>query len=71
LLVQRWRGTHWKKNDPDSVLVIEFIQQGKGGQIDLVHSNVPAHDHAGVTKGWPKYYWKPLAKYLKGQAKAK
>jgi len=30
-----------------------------------VHANVPKHDHAGVTKGWKKYYWEPLRRYLK------
>jgi hypothetical protein len=63
--VQQWRGTHWKKSDPDSVLVIYFVQKGKRGRIDLAHVNVPAHDHAGVTSGWKKYYWQPLRKYLK------
>ena len=67
LIVQRWRGHHWKKSDADSVLVIEFVQEGKRGRIDLVHANVPEHDHAGVTGGWKKYYWKPLAQYLKNR----
>ena len=37
----------------------------QAGRIDLVHANVPEHDHAGVTEGWEKYYWKPLRAYLK------
>src|SRR5712672_1447027 len=52
MVVQRWRGTHWKQADPDSILVLSFVQEGKRGRIDLAHVNVPAHDHAGVTKGW-------------------
>jgi hypothetical protein len=65
LVVQYWRGTHWKKSDPDSILVLHFVKDGKGGRIDLSHVNVPAHDHAGVARGWRKYYWVPLRKYLK------
>jgi activator of HSP90 ATPase len=65
LIVQRWRGNHWKESDLDSVLVINFVQEPKDGRIDLVHANVPEHDHAGVTSGWKKYYWKPLARFLK------
>src|SRR5580658_2740954 len=51
LIVQRWRGHHWKKSDLDSTLILTFIQDGKHGRIDLVHVNVPNHDHAGVTSG--------------------
>ena len=65
LIVQRWRGSQWKGTDADSVLVLSFVQDGKRGRIDLVHANVPRHDHAGVTQGWEKYYWKPLRAYLK------
>lgn len=65
LIVQRWRSTGWKETDIDSVLVLKFVQDGKRGRIDLAHVNVPAYDHAGVTEGWEKYYWRPLREYLK------
>ena len=69
LIVQRWRSRHWKPTDSDSVLVLIFSQQGRRGRIDIVHANVPKHDHAGVTRGWKKYYWDPLRAYLKRQRK--
>jgi activator of HSP90 ATPase len=65
MIVQAWRGSHWKKADPDSILIIKFSKTKKGGRVDLAHVNVPDHDHAGVTKGWPKFYWKPWRDYLK------
>ena len=65
LVVQAWRGSHWKETDPDSILVMKFSKTKKGGRIDLAHVNVPDHDHTGVTKGWPQYYWKPWRAYLK------
>ena len=65
LIVQAWRGTHWKKTDPDSILILKFSKGKLGGRVDLVHVNVPDHDHAGVTKGWHKFYWKPWRAYLK------
>jgi activator of HSP90 ATPase len=65
LIVQRWRGAHWKKGDLDSTLILTFVQDGKKGRIELVHVNVPDHDHAGVTHGWGKFYWKPLRAYLR------
>jgi activator of HSP90 ATPase len=64
MIVQAWRATHWKDDDLDSILVLNFSKAPGGGRIDLVHVGVPAHDHKGVTKGWPKYYWKPWKKYL-------
>jgi activator of HSP90 ATPase len=66
MVVMRWRGTHWKKKDLDSVLILSFVQDGKRGRIDLTHVNVPEHDHDGVTAGWKKFYWTPLGAYLAG-----
>jgi activator of HSP90 ATPase len=68
LIVQRWRSNMFHDTDQDSILILRFIQDGKRGRIDLVHANVPRHDHAGVTEGWEKYYWKPLRAYLKSLA---
>lgn len=65
MIVQAWRASHWKKTDPDSILVLRFSKTSRGGRIDLAHVGVPEYDHAGVTKGWPKYYWKPWLAYLK------
>jgi activator of HSP90 ATPase len=64
LIVQAWRATHWKASDLDSILVLQFSKAPGGGRVDLVHVNVPEHDHKGVSQGWPKYYWKPWKKYL-------
>ena len=64
MIVQAWRSRQWKASDPDSILVLWFSKARGGGRIDLVHVNVPAHDHKGVTRGWPKYYWAPWKAYL-------
>ncbi len=70
LIVQLWRSSNFKKSDPDSILILIFSSRGKRGRIDMAHVNVPTQDHAGVTKGWPKYYWKPLRAYLKQATKS-
>ena len=67
LIVQRWRSENFRDDDPDSILVLEFSNAGKRGQIDLVHVNVPRQDHAGVTDGWKKYYWDALRAYFKSR----
>ena len=66
MIVQAWRASHWKESDLDSILVLNFSKAPGGGKIDLVHLGVPQHDHKGVTKGWPLYYWVPWKAYLKG-----
>lgn len=64
MIVQSWRAKHWKNTDLDSVLVLTFSEVKHGAQIDLVHANVPLHDHKGVSRGWERYYWKPWRAYL-------
>lgn len=68
MIVQAWRAAHWKKADLDSILILNFNKVRGGGRIDLVHVNVPDHDIAGVSHGWPKYYWNPWRVYLKRKA---
>ncbi len=64
LIVQSWRSTEFRADDPDSTLILTFIPEGKQGRIDLVHLDVPDHDFDGVSKGWEKYYWTPWRQYL-------
>ncbi len=64
LIVQSWRGNHWKREDPDSIVVLTFLPEGSSGRIDLVHVNVADHDYEGVKEGWDKYYWGPWRDYL-------
>ena len=67
LIVQSWRSTAFKPEDPDSTLVITFSPVDSGARIDLVHTDVPDHDFDGVTQGWEKYYWVPWRNYLAKQ----
>lgn len=71
LIVQTWRSTHWPASDADSILILRFGNAPGGGQVDLLHEDVPAHDHKGVSQGWPKYYWKPWKKYLAARARSR
>jgi activator of HSP90 ATPase len=64
MIVQAWRSTAFKQDDPDSILVLEFSKVAGGAKVHMVHVNVPPQDHHGVSKGWPKYYWKPWKAYL-------
>jgi activator of HSP90 ATPase len=68
MIVQAWRASHWNDSDLDSILIMNFSPAPGGGKIDLVHVGVPQHDHQGVSKGWPSYYWEPWKAYLKVRA---
>lgn len=70
MIVQTWRSSNFKKDDADSILVLTFSKAPKGSRIDLAHVGVPAQDHAGVSKGWPKYYWEPWRAYLAKRRRA-
>jgi len=67
MIVQSWRSIMFKPGDPDSILILNFTRMTGGTRLDLVHVSVPVQDHAGVTKGWPRYYWKPWKQYLAAQ----
>ncbi len=64
IVVQSWRSVKFADADPDSTLILSFTPDGEGGRIDLVHLDVPEHDHQGVTEGWEKFYWTPWRAYL-------
>jgi uncharacterized protein YndB with AHSA1/START domain len=64
LIVQTWRSTHFLPESMNSVLVLSFHPDPAGGRIELVHVNVADEDFAGVSQGWPKYYFDPWRSYL-------
>ena len=64
MIVQSGRANSWRKSDADSILVLLFGKAGRGGQIELIQTNVPAHTHALIKRGWPKHYWTSWKKYL-------
>ncbi|MFI4867794.1 MAG: SRPBCC domain-containing protein [Steroidobacterales bacterium] len=64
LVVQSWRSIHFRDTDPDSTLILAFVQQGSQGRIELVHLDVPEQDHQGVTTGWENFYWGPWRRLL-------
>ena len=67
LIVQSWRASSWKKNDLDSVLILQFDRVKDGGRITLLQANVPQHACRNIKEGWPKHYWTPWKTYLKNR----
>jgi activator of HSP90 ATPase len=65
LIVQSWRSVNFADDDPDSTLIISFVEEEEGeGRIDLVHLDVPDSDFQGVTGGWESRYFAPWLTYL-------
>lgn len=60
LIVQSWRGSIWKENDVDSLLILSFSDTTAGGRIDLLHTLLPDH----FEERWQTLYWTPLLTYL-------
>jgi uncharacterized protein YndB with AHSA1/START domain len=65
-IVQTWRSNEFRKEDPDSILILSFTPHGrKGTLVDLQHIDVPEQDYAGISQGWELYYFAPWREYLK------
>jgi activator of HSP90 ATPase len=61
-IIQSWRADDWHKDAPDSVLILNFSDDGT---LEMVHAGVPDDQKAALADGWKQYYWKPLRAYLK------
>ena len=64
-IVQTWRGSDWRRSDPDSILVLAFSTKGQRGEISLVHVLVPEDQYAPLRQGWSDHYWTPWKAYLR------
>ena len=64
LIVQTWRGSDWKRSEPDSVLVLTLTSRRGSGRLTMVHANVPDGHAASITRGWQTYYWRPWKRYF-------
>ena len=59
LIVQAWRSSAFKRDDPDSILVLEFSKAPGGAKVHMVHANVPPQDHRGVNTAGPSFTGSP------------
>jgi activator of HSP90 ATPase len=63
-IIQTWRGSDWKKTDPDSVLILNFRKVVGGAEIEMIHAGCPDEHAKALADGWKQYYWLPLKGYL-------
>ncbi len=64
-IVQSWRSSEFKKAHSDSILVLTFEKAPGGCLLTMTHTAIAARGES-YAKGWKDFYWKPIAKYLKG-----
>jgi len=63
-IVQEWKTTEWPDGYPPSRLELTLVPKGKGTELTMVHSEVPADQVEEYAQGWPESYWGPLKKYF-------
>ena len=63
---QEWHGEKWPAGHFSRLkLIFRPIHEGRGTQLSLVQSNVPADEVNGVSTGWRDHYWNKLGEYLR------
>jgi len=66
VLAYSWRKDSWPEDTKDSVVRWKLTRVAGGTRVSVAHSRLPStweyRDHKG---GWPKYFLKPLGRYLK------
>jgi len=65
-IVQEWETTEWPDGYPRSRLELTFAAKkgGRGTELKMVHSKVPAEQVDEYASGWPESYWEPLKAYF-------
>jgi activator of HSP90 ATPase len=71
MIVQEWRTSEWPKGYNPSILKISLKKKGKGTQLSMVQSRVPASQVDEYDKGWYESYWEPLKKYFRTKEQSK
>jgi uncharacterized protein YndB with AHSA1/START domain len=63
-ITQKWQTTEWPEGSAPSLLDLILKSKGKGTELTMVHSQVPAEQAAAYAKGWKEFYWSPLKRFF-------
>ena len=66
LIIQSWRTSDFKDENPDSILEIKLELHTDGCKLLLNHSEIP-DDQPDYESGWEDHYFKPMREYFRGQ----
>jgi len=65
-IVQDWRCPEWLGEQVSRVsFTLQPVNDGRGCALSFRHSGVPEDKIAQIDEGWRKYYWSPMAGYLR------
>ena len=62
-IMQTWRTSEFEETDPDSILEITFILEGKETRVTIRHTELPEHGMQ-YQQGWIDAYFTPMKKYF-------
>ena len=66
LIVQDWRAAEWPGEKSSCVsFALDPAQEGRGCALTFRHTGIPLDKVAETDEGWRKYYWNPMAEYLR------
>jgi activator of HSP90 ATPase len=68
MIVQTWRGSDWRREDPDSIFILLLIPDAEGTTLHVTHANIPDEQFEGIREGWKEYYWKPWKAWIRKAA---
>jgi uncharacterized protein YndB with AHSA1/START domain len=63
-ILQKWRTTDFEAGDPDSLVEITFIAEGKKTRVTIRHTELPPHGMK-YQQGWIDAYFDPMKEYFK------
>ena len=63
-IVQSWRTTDFAPESPDSVIELTFAKTKDGTALTLLHTDIPEGQGEGYSRGWPEFYFDPMALYF-------
>lgn len=67
-IVQSWRGANWAPGHHSRVTIsLKPVNEGRGTQVLLVQSGVPAEHIDEISVGWHSHYWSKLPAYLRNR----
>lgn len=61
---QSWRTTEFPEGSPDSILEVQFEEEGAATRITLVHRDLPENQAENYRQGWLDHYFDPMRKYF-------
>jgi activator of HSP90 ATPase len=67
-IVQAWRAQDWPAGHLSQLtLIFNPIHDGRGTQLSMVQTSVPAEKYESINSGWRTHYWTKLGEYLRAK----